>query len=198
VHTRLVLGVPCFSWMTEAIILMPGQGESDRPELHLAGLDLEMLHSVAAEFGWQIGIVGNLREAAARQACDKTVAAILHGGDLNKRCSWPDACRRLKPALPGVRVIACHGIAEPIDSPTLSAAGIFHTLAFPLKENEVRQSFGFVWEAEERLANSGRNFPNIVIPRLRPDIIQAPGTIQPKPPSRSRPSRTSFVRSAGG
>jgi hypothetical protein len=49
-------------------------------------------------------------------------------------------------------VIACHGFAESIDWPELCDAGAFHTLWLPLKENEVRQSLGFVWGSEKRLA----------------------------------------------
>jgi hypothetical protein len=46
--------------------------------------------------------------------------------------------------------VVCHGFSEPIDWPALRDAGAFDALWLPLKEDEVRRSLGFVWEAEKR------------------------------------------------
>jgi hypothetical protein len=128
--------------MTDNIIVMPG---STRP-------DLLALQTVAGEFGWVVDIAHDLGEIAEAQADRKTVAAFFHRDFLGREYSWVEAIRRLRLTLPEVRVIACHGFAESIDWPELSDAGAFHALWLPLKENEVRQSLGFVWEAEKRLA----------------------------------------------
>jgi hypothetical protein len=126
--------------MTDNIIVMPG---STRP-------DLQALKAVAGEFGWGVDIAHDLGEIAGAQADRKTVAAFVHRDFLGREYSWVEAIRRLKLTLPGIRVIACHGFAESIDWPELCDAGAFHALWFPLKENEVRQSLGFVWGAEKR------------------------------------------------
>jgi hypothetical protein len=99
-----------------------------------------------------VDIAHDLGEIAGAQADRKTVAAFVHHDFLGREYSWVEAIRRLRLTLPEVRVIACHGFAESIDWPELSDAGAFHALWLPLKENEVRQSLGFVWEAEKRLA----------------------------------------------
>jgi len=128
--------------MTDNIIVMPG---STQP-------DLLALQSVAGGFGWTVEIAHELGVVAATRADRKTVAALVHRDSLSGGRSWVESIRLLRRALPEVRVIACHGFAESIDWPALSDAGAFHALWLPLKENEVRQSLGFVWEAEKRLA----------------------------------------------
>jgi len=59
-------------------------------------------------------------------------------------CSWTEAIRQLRMALPGTRVVPCLGFSESTEWQELSDAGAFHALWLPLKENEVRQSFGFL------------------------------------------------------
>jgi hypothetical protein len=119
--------------MAENIIVMPGS----------ARLDLQALQAVAGEFGWAVSVVGDLREAVSART------VLFYRDALGPGCSWLDAVRRLKRALPGVRLIACHGLAESIDWPELCDAGAFHALGLPLRANEVRKSLGFISAAEK-------------------------------------------------
>jgi hypothetical protein len=123
--------------MTDNIIVMPGQ----------ASFDFGAVQSVAGEFGWTVGIADDLREVAAAHAYLRTSAVLFHREAFGSN-SWFDAVRLLKSVLPDVRPVVCHGFSESIDWPALCDAGAFHSLWLPLKENEVRRSFGFLWEAE--------------------------------------------------
>jgi len=84
------------------------------------------------------------------QAHLKVAAVLFHRDSVDPGGSWLNAVRLLKLAMPRVLLIACHGFSEPIDWPELCDAGAFHTLWLPLKESEVRQSLGFIFEARNR------------------------------------------------
>jgi ActR/RegA family two-component response regulator len=120
--------------MRGKLILMPGS----------AKLDLQALQTAAAEFGWAVKVAHNLRDAASAQA------VLFHRDALGPGCSWLEAVRLLRAALPEARLVACHGFAEAIDWPELCEAGAFHALGLPLRANEVRKSLGFISEAEKR------------------------------------------------
>jgi len=142
--------------MTDKIIVMRGS----------ACIDAEVLGAVAREFGWAVETAGDLREIAAAQASRATgrpaePAAVLFHRSAFGSCSWLEAVRQLSLALPRVHPIACHGFAEPIDWPGLCEAGAFHSLWLPLKESEVHQSFGFVWEARKRRAKPAQRVQRI-------------------------------------
>ena len=97
-------------------------------------------------------------------------------------CSWVDAVHLVRSVLPEVRQIACPAFSEWVDWPSLSDAGAFHTLWLPMKENEVRQSLGFVREAETRLASAADSIPVFVAARqldhTRPwTVASGPGII---------------------
>jgi hypothetical protein len=126
--------------MSGFIIVMPGSEQ----------VDLPALQAVAADFGWEAQ-QGDLHTAAAPKAL------LLYRDAFGPEHCWLEVIRLCRFKLPEVRLIVCHGLAESIDWPALSRAGAFHLLSLPLKENEVRQSLGFVWEAEERLAGSAQN-----------------------------------------
>jgi hypothetical protein len=126
------------------IVLMPGSAQ----------LHLPPLQAVAENFGWMVRIAHDLCEVAAAQANRKTVALLFCRDTLGQGYSWLETIRLFKRALPEVRLLPCHGFSEPVDWPELCDAGAFHALWLPLKENEVRQSLGFVREAEKRLARS--------------------------------------------
>ena len=108
------------------------------------------LHRVANEFGWTVGIAKDLGEVVAAQPSGKMTTVLFHRGAFGSG-SWLEAIRMIQFALPGARPVACHGFSESIDWPALCDAGAFHSLWLPLQENEVRRTFGFVWEAEKRL-----------------------------------------------
>lgn len=114
-----------------------------------AGFDSGAVKTVAGQFGWTVEIAEDLREAAAAQAYRRTIAVLFHRGALGA-CSWVEALRLVRLGFPETHPIVCHGFSEPIDWPGLCDAGAFHDLWLPLKEEEVRQSFGFLWEAEKR------------------------------------------------
>ena len=119
------------------------------------------VQAVAEEFGWTVAIAGNLREAATANKYRRASVALFHREALGRN-SWSDAVRVLQSALPDVRPVACHAFSEPVDWPTLCDAGAFHSLRLPLNESEVRQSFGFVWESEQRIAEAVRRVPLIL------------------------------------
>jgi hypothetical protein len=127
--------------MTGNIIVMPGS----------ARLDLRTLQAVAGDFGWAVKVAGDMGEASEAQA------VLFHRDALGSGCSWVDAVRLLRRALPEARLVACHGFAEPIDWPELCDAGAFHALGLPLKENEVRRSLGFIAQALKRVESSEVN-----------------------------------------
>lgn len=111
--------------------------------------DLPVLEHVAGEFGWAVKVINALSDVAGQK--EGTTAAVLFYRDAcGPDCSWPDAIRLLSLALPGVRLVACHGFTEPLDWPKLCDAGAFHALWLPLKEDEVRQSLGFISEAQKK------------------------------------------------
>ena len=47
-------------------------------------------------------------------------------------------------------MITCHRYDEPVDWGEFCELGAFHSIRLPMAETEVRQSLGFVWEAEKR------------------------------------------------
>lgn len=137
--------------MISNIIVMPGP----------AAINLEAVNTVARSFGWTVDIAHDIRNVIAAQSQQNTAALLFHR-DAFPSCSWLDAVRLLRSTLPEVRTVACHGFSEPFDWPELSEAGAFHALWLPFKENEVQQSFGFIREAEKRLAESSEKVPLLV------------------------------------
>jgi len=136
-------GIPravIFGQMADNILVLPGT----------AGIDLSVLESAARDFGCIVEVVRDTAEAAALRAARHTVGLLFHRDAVGSDCSWIEAIRRLKVALPEVRLVACHGFSEAVEWEELGEAGAFHSLVLPLKENEVRQSIGFLREAESR------------------------------------------------
>ena len=138
--------------MFDSIVLMPG----------FVRVDLTVLEAAAREFGCSVAVAASLSELAACQVGKQTLAIIFHRGALGAGCSWTHAIRSLNRAMPGVRLIACHGYAERVDWTELSDAGAFHYLGLPLKADEVRQSLGFIAEAEKRKAPGQVTRPNVM------------------------------------
>lgn len=143
-------------WMTRTIVVMPGR----------ASFNLKVLHSVARDFGWGVKVAEDLGALCSAQRAEKLTAVLFHRSAF-KSPSWLDALRPVASALPGVRPIACHEFSDAPDWPGLCGAGAFHSLWLPLKEEEVRQSFGFVAEAENRESKISRRLP-ITLPIVVP------------------------------
>jgi hypothetical protein len=125
--------------MTDNLIVLPG----------IARFDLQTLRPVAEEFGWDVKTVYGLNNAAAT-ANDRTAALLFHCSAIGTP-TWIEAVRTVKAMLPEISLVVCHGFSEPVDWPALCEAGAFHALWLPLKENEVRKSFGFVLQSRQRL-----------------------------------------------
>jgi|KBSSwiStaDraftv2_1062776.scaffolds.fasta_scaffold1631159_1 hypothetical protein len=106
--------------------------------------------TLAAESGWSYehaGNFGKLREIGRQRAI---VAVLIDAGSLGVPIK--DALQAVSEALPKALPIVCHKSSETIRWSDLADAGAFHALLMPLCESEVRQSLGFVWAAQRRLA----------------------------------------------
>jgi hypothetical protein len=110
------------------ILVMPGSSQ----------MDLPLVQSIAQEFGFGVKVAENLSSAP-----DAT-AVLLYRDALGACYSWMEAIQQIRQALPQSHIVTCLGFSEPIDWQQLSDAGAFHALWLPLKENEVRQSLGFL------------------------------------------------------
>jgi DNA-binding NtrC family response regulator len=130
--------------MASTIIVVPGLGQ----------LDLTTLNSIAADFGWTVQVAHNLRQAAELVVSLSAVALFATHDAVGVGFSWLEIVRLLRRALPDVRLVVCHGFGDAFDWRELCDAGAFHALRLPLQEDELRQSLGFIWEAEKRLATS--------------------------------------------
>jgi DNA-binding NtrC family response regulator len=132
--------------MENSILVVAGSGR----------LEFTGLSAVAAEFGWIVRSAHDVREAATMEASSHIVAVFLDRDALGPGYSWPAAIRHLRVSFPRVRLVTCHGFGDTFDWPELCDAGAFHALSLPAREEELRQSLGFIWEAEKRAA-AGRN-----------------------------------------
>jgi len=117
----------------------------------MTGLDLTTLNIVAADFGWAVQVAHDLRQTAEMVTPLTTVAVFANHDVVGVGFSWLEIVRVLRRALPEARLIVCHGFGDVFDWTELSDAGAFHALRLPLQEDELRQSLGFIWEAEKRL-----------------------------------------------
>jgi hypothetical protein len=140
---------------------------SPRPTIGSVGVlavpgsvDVPALNLAAQEFGWTARVSHNLDEIATTNAERNTVAVFLLRDVFGPDCSWVAAIRLVRFTLLEVRLVICHGITEAIDWRELADEGAFHGIEFPLRNREVRQSLGFIWEAD-RNARSAERAPEI-------------------------------------
>ncbi len=149
--------------MGDKVLIMPGP----------SGMDVRVLQAAAGEFGCSVELVHNLSEAESAYSREHILALLFQREALGEDRSWVEAIRCLKFILPEVRLIACYGFAEPVDWEELSDVGAFHSLVLPLKDSEVRQSLGFMREAEKR-AEEGVTVRLMAMPRASTEQPQAP------------------------
>jgi hypothetical protein len=168
--------------MTGDVVFMPGSKQ----------IQLSPLQTAARDFGWMVNVHRDVCKVAASQATRKTVAVLFCVDALGRGYSWIETIRLFRSALPEARLLPCHGFSEPIDWPELCDAGAFHALWLPLRENEVRQSLGFVWEAEKRFLRSLGRLSGIAAGS------SSPGEIQRLPPGRESSLITSSTAHAAG
>jgi hypothetical protein len=140
VATNVLMQAPMLTPRT-ALIVLPGL-----TEFHIPAVP-----AIASEFGWAVETATDLRHAVGIHADRGAAAVFFHREAFGQQCSWVDALSLLAAALPGARLIPCHGFSEQVDWDELSDAGAFHFLWLPLKENELRQCLGFVWQMMQQL-----------------------------------------------
>lgn len=126
--------------MGKAIVVMRGPGQ----------LDMTVLNDVAGDFHWIVHVARDLHQAAELVAQFSTVAVLATHHAVGLEFSWLEIIRLLRGTLPDARLVVCHGFGEVFDWTQLCNAGAFHALQLPLQERELRQSLGFIWEAEKR------------------------------------------------
>jgi hypothetical protein len=112
-------------------------------------MDVTLLSGLTSEFGWKLRIVDRIADVRA-SGPDRAAAILFHNEAL--KCPWLEAVGRLRRAAPLARLVACHGFADGVEWAELRNAGVFHTLWLPFTESELRQSLGFIWQAEQRAA----------------------------------------------
>jgi hypothetical protein len=130
----------------ETLVVMHGLSEVFATTLSL----------VAQEFAWSVETVSNPAEATTLAHTRRIAAVFFHREVFGESCTWRDALRELRMTLPEAHLIPCHGFSDPIDWDQLSDAGAFHSLWLPLKENELRQCLGFIWQTTRIPARSER------------------------------------------
>jgi hypothetical protein len=128
------------------VVVMPGS----------MPVGLPMVRAIADDFGWKVEVALTLDEVARLRDDSKPLAVLCQEDSLGRSRPWVETIRAFKSAVSDVRLIACHGFSDAVDWPAMARAGAFHGLWLPLKESEVRQSFGFVCLDERRSAGDGR------------------------------------------
>ena len=114
------------------------------------------MESLLAEFEWSVEnilTVDGLAEVCTRR---DVVAVLVDPAVLE--LSWQRALAAVQAVAPRALPILCDRFSSAIDWSEASSAGAFHMLSLPLDLGELRQSLGFVWEAEERLPKRASAF----------------------------------------
>ena len=104
------------------------------------------LEEVVAQFHWRLQALGGIRDLEKFTGSDIT-AIFIHARSLD--ASWMECLSAARIIAPEARAIVCHGFAEILDWDVLSQTGAYHSLACPLKRNEVVQALGFVESARQ-------------------------------------------------
>ena len=131
------------------------------------------MDTLAAECGWSFEHAANVRQLREIGVERDIVAVLFDASALG--VPTKHALQAVCEVLPNVLPIVCHKSSETIHWSELAQAGAFHALLLPLRASEVRQSLGFVWEAQRR-----RRSRIVVLRRLPPvysRAAQATGTV---------------------
>lgn len=126
--------------MAHRIVFMPGAQT----------LNLTAFGSIASEFGWSLETDDYPIRPAEMQDHRRIAAVCFCREAVGSQYSWPDALRVLASALPSTPLVPCHAFSENPDWDELRDAGAFLSLWLPLRESELRQCLGFVWQAQQR------------------------------------------------
>jgi hypothetical protein len=138
---KMATGMLLESAMELQIVVMPGSNRVDMP----------LLRGAAQDFGWAIQIARDADELTAVRARGKVGAVLFQQDSLGFGYSYLEMIAMLRELVSDTRLVACNHFSEQEDYPKLCRAGLFGALWMPLRQNEVRQCLGFVWEAEKRL-----------------------------------------------
>jgi len=106
------------------------------------------MDTLAAEYGSSFKHARNLDQLCEVGIENNIVAVLIDSDSLG--ISTKRALESVLDVLPKVLPIVCHKASETIHWSELVDAGAFHALLLPLCASEVRQSLGFVWEAQQR------------------------------------------------
>ncbi|HVW85759.1 MAG TPA: hypothetical protein VHB50_13815 [Bryobacteraceae bacterium] len=139
--------MPGFSVRRRQCIVTLTQDEFDR----------EILERAAGGFGWDVIPARSLSDMLAIDA--ERIAALVFDRETAGAPAWPDAGAMLRRLRPGVRLVACLRFSEVVHWAALRDSGVFHAVQAPLKDNEVLQSLGFVWNAVKQAENPGQLMP---------------------------------------
>jgi DNA-binding NtrC family response regulator len=131
------------------------------------------LASLAMEFDWLVESAANLEGLRGLSAQYRLVAVLFDPKAMER--PWIRAVQTIQRAAPQARLIVCQGFADSIPWPELADNGVFHSLALPLNEGELRQSLGFAWAAQRRREVNPfpvcRPFRTIQTPRRRATAV---------------------------
>jgi hypothetical protein len=137
---RMAVGLLKGLLMSFQIVIMPGSYR----------VDLSLVRSAAQDFGWAVHPARNLRELGEIGVRGKVGAVLFQSDSLVDGGSWLESISLLRGVAPETRLVGCTQFSEMVDLPKLCRSGLFHAVWLPLKENELRQCFGFVWESEKQ------------------------------------------------
>lgn len=112
------------------------------------------LPEIANSFDWDLVDIQSADELTTLREC---LAVIVVPSALGMH--WREALQVLRLSCPGALPIAATGSSENAPWPEMAEAGVFHAFLHPMKEDEVRQSLGFVAAAVRnrgRVASAGK------------------------------------------
>ena len=105
------------------------------------------LEPLAKKFGWSVQSAENLSQVESLGASN-IVSILFNPQDLHR--DWRHALQMVAHAVPDAFPIICCRFSEVIYLQDAAETGAFHLLHYPFALNEVRQSFGFAREAQQR------------------------------------------------
>jgi DNA-binding NtrC family response regulator len=126
----------------------------DEPQVQRSSLE-----ALASDFGCNLQPAKDLNALSAFASEHEIVAVLFDARALGM--TWSRALQCIREAAPDALPIVCHTSSEKVDWPELAEAGAFHVLLLPLHPSEVKQSLGFIADAQRRQ-------PVNVVPFRRP------------------------------
>jgi DNA-binding NtrC family response regulator len=110
-------------------------------------VERQSLERLAWKCGWSLKHAGSLSDLAGLNE-RKVVCVLFDPKELDK--DWRTAVQWVLQAAPDALPIICRRFSEASRGPEIATAGAYHFLHYPFALSEIRQSFGFVLEAQRR------------------------------------------------